>query len=514
MLNLRFGFGLMALDIMTACAANDEGSVLLSFTSSSGGSTAGTSMSNAPPSTGSRAEGGSTKAEQGGTYSVSADATELGGTSTTTKDMTVDQSLGGGTSTRSSQGGNSTKLGSGGMSNTGTLSKVNNACAQVSGESKSFSAPPVIEFVVDNSDSMSDDSQPSTRGKTKWQALQDAFNKAIPILANLHPEYAVGLTYLHYRDSGALAQCTDAVQAVEIAPLTSRQADALVKSVQTEGCFGMTPTHDIWQFAADYALSWSGGSTYAASNRYVVVLTDGVPTIAVNCGAAGGCRSTLDGWGSYNSNLGMGVTSSQYQDFANAVARYQTGKNTSTFMVAIPGAEALNQVTCSDGSVLYEPIAKMGEVARAGGTDLIDLTTSATTDFTAGLVDAITQRIGGQVVTVLSCAYAVPAPPTDAAGNQQYIDPKQVGVWYYENGGTDCVADRDCGSGHCSPSTSANPNKCYTLVDRSEGCVDPTGWDYADPENKTISLCSSSCAEAQADAGAKIEIMIGCFEVG
>lgn len=397
---------------------------------------------------------------------------------------------------------------SGGSTGTANATGVHNECAQISGESKSATAPPVIEFLLDNTDSMSDSTQPSTHGKSKWRALQDAFNNAIPTLASQHPEYAVGLTYFHYKGYGRSGvPCTDALQAVEIAPLTSSQANTIVKNVEVERQIANTPTQDIWQFGADHVLKWDGGTTYANSNRYVVVLTDGVPTVAANCGDAGGCGGLLGG-------LGMSITVAQYQEFISAVGGYLNGNNVVTFMIAIPGAEALNQVTCLGGSPLYEPISKMSDVAKAGGTDLIDLTTSTTTDFTTALVDAITQRIGGQVASVVSCDYAVPEPPTDSSGNIQFVDPKQVAVWYYESGGSDCARDSDCRSGHCSPSAAANPNKCYTLVPGSEGCVEPNGWDYADATKKSIKLCSSSCSTAQTDADAKIEIMIGCFEVG
>lgn len=454
--------------------------------------------------TGQGAAGGSTSAATANTAGVGADSSNG---STRTGDAGGNGSSGTRTSTgaNSAAGTGSTATGTGGASSMNGTSVVGmggaavstgtvNACATVSGESKSSAAPPVIEFVLDNTNSMSDDTQASTNGLTKWEALQAAFTTAIPKLAADHPDFAVGLTYFHYRRSTGIG-CTDATQAVAIAPLTGAQSTALVANVNAQGQIQMTPTQDIWQFGVDHVTAW--GTTdpvYATANRYVVVLTDGVPTVAGGCTETDGCA--------------QGISAAQYDAFIAAVGATKTSTNVTTFMIAVPGAESLDQVTCNTG-LMYTPIAKMQEVAIAGGTTLIDLTTSATTDFATALADAITQQIGGSVQTKVSCDYPVPAPPTG-----QFIDTDAVEVWYYANGGATCAVNAECASGLCSPTNAANPGHCYVRLPRSAGCANGAGWDYTDATLTDIQLCTSACDTAKDDANAKIEILIGCFGVG
>jgi len=480
--NLRVCLGVLILAAMASCSKqeSDDAGINGSGTGSTGSGSTGSGST------------GNASSTLGGDANVGGNGSGTGSTGT--------GSTGAGSTTGSDVGG----TGSGDVGGTGSGTGGSTdivACTTVSGTTKSSSAPPVIEFALDNTNSMSDTTQPSTKGLSKWKALQNAFTTAIPKLAADHPTYAVGLTYFHYRGYGPPGNpCTDALQAVEIAPLSANSA-TIVSNVNAEGQIQMTPTQDIWQFSADHVLAWNADPVYAQSNRYVVVLTDGVPTVGAGCTTAAGCNGS------------QGISSAQYQPFIDVVGSTKQSRSLTTFMIAVPGAEALNQVTCSDASIMYTPIAKMSEVASAGGTDLIDLTTSATTDFTAALVAALVEIVDN-TSAVVGCEYPVPEPPTDVDGNVQFIDPTQVAVMYYQNGGTSCSSDADCGGAKCSLSTASNPNKCYSTIPRSDGCTDPNGWEYTDSTNKTIQLCSNVCNIAQADTGAKIEVIIGCFRVG
>lgn len=477
--NLRVSLGVLILAAMASCSKQEDDT-------GPGTGTLGGTGNTGVGSTGNNGTGANGTAANG----TGADGSGANGTGASNTGST-------GAGSNSSMGGSGS-----GASNTG--GSTVEACTNVSGETKSGTAPPVIEFALDNTNSMSDDTQPSTKGLSKWKALQNAFMAAIPTLAASHPEYAIGLTYFHYKGYGPPGNpCTDALQAVEIAPLTQAQSNAVVANVNAERQIQMTPTQDIWQFAADHALAWNGGATYAQSNRYVVVLTDGVPTVGAGCTTAAGCTGS------------QGISDAQYAPFITAVSNYRDTKNLTTFMIAVPGAESLSQVTCNDDTIMYTPIEKEREVASAGGTDLIDLTTSATTDFTAALIDAITKQIGEGVTTVVGCNYAIPDPPPNPqTGGIQIVDKDAVEVWYFPNGGTSCASDSDCGTGHCSAANASNPNKCYTLVPRSDDCSDSNGWQYGDAEQTTINLCGGVCDTAQADPNAKVEVMIGCLMIG
>ncbi len=74
-------------------------------------------------------------------------------------------------------------------------------------------SPPIIEILVDNTESMSN-TAPSTGGQTKMACTRQALAAAFP---NIPAEYAVGMTYYHV----STGPCNDSMQAVPIAPMTA-----------------------------------------------------------------------------------------------------------------------------------------------------------------------------------------------------------------------------------------------------------------------------------------------------
>ena len=216
-------------------------------------------------------------------------------------------------------------------------------------------------------------------------------------------------------------------------------------------------------------------ANYATSNRYVVVLTDGVPTLGQNCADSAGCD--------------LGVSEAQYQTYIDAVAAaYAAGLQ--TYVIGVPGSENTSQVTC-DGVMQYDPRTKLSQVATAGGTATpgcsdagpnfchIDLT-NPNIDF----VTELTNAIGMITSAVASCQYQVP-PPSNPNLQLNY---NQIEIRYY-------AAD------------SAN----YVLLPRNDGCPTPDGWQYTDATNTGIVLCADTCTMVQVDPQARIEIYFGCI---
>jgi hypothetical protein len=340
------------------------------------------------------------------------------------------------------------------------------ACAETFGEAQL--KPPIIEITVDNTESMSS-TAPSTGGLTKMAATRQALAAAFP---RIPPSYAVGMTYYHVNQG----PCNDGVQAVPIAPMTAAQVQALTNSINTQRQIQMTPSEDAWRFASNYVLSFTGlPANYAQSSRHVVVLTDGVPTLGNNCADSQGCD--------------LGVSVAQYQSYIDAVAAANAA-GLQTYVIGVPGSENTDQVTCTNGTIEYDPRTKLSEVAVAGGTAKagcsvagpnychIDLT-NPDIDFVAEL----TAAIGMITATVASCQYEVPPPPPNLQVNYNAIE-----VRYYAGGSPD-----------------------FTLLPRNDGCPTPEGWQFTDANNTGIVFCGDTCTAVQADPQARIQIYFGCL---
>ena len=87
------------------------------------------------------------------------------------------------------------------------------------------------------------------------------------------------------------------------------------------------------------------------------------------------------------------------------------------------------------------------------------------------------------------CTYQLPDPPPD-----KELLLSEVKAIYYPGGGT-------------------QGQDIYRTTDTTVPCS--IGWQFDDPTNPTlIEFCTETCAMIQADAAAKVEIEIGCYEIG
>jgi hypothetical protein len=406
-------------------------------------SSGATGNSGAPSGTGASDNAGGT-ANDGNTGGA---GNPTGGTGTDT----------GGASTTGTGGAATSTGGAGGME----------ACTETSAEAQS--APPILEILVDNTNSMSN-TAPSTGGLTKMAATRQALVAAFPTMP---AEYAVGMTYYHVNTG----PCNDGVQAVPIAPMDTAQENALINSINTQAQIQMTPSEDAWRFAATYVQGFTGlPANYATSKRYVVVLTDGVPTTAQNCANSAGCN--------------QGVSVAQYQTYIDAVAgAYANGMQ--TFVIGVPGSEDTSQVTCN-GVLQYDPRSMLSQVATSGGTAQagcndagpnychIDLTNP-----NINFVTELTRVIGAITNTVATCEYTVPTVSDPAL----VIDLSKVEVRYYPGG--------------------VEP---YRTLSRSDGCVATGGWQYTDASQTHIMLCPDACDTVQGDTASRVEVYFGCLK--
>jgi hypothetical protein len=341
----------------------------------------------------------------------------------------------------------------------------------------------VLEFVIDVSGSMSDDhvDPNDDNSQTKWQV----FSATLPsIFQAMSSSFAVGALYF----SANKNQCYQANRAdVPIAMMTQTQEQTLVNSVSTVSVGGSTPTYLAWDHAVDVVQAWQPGAndpaSMATAKRFVVLITDGVPTIAQPKAGATTCSQNSSGISLADYTTELGLMSDKTD---------KTGVD--TFVVGVVGSNNPQGATF-DPLYMLSKIAVLGHTeqppgcAPVSGTPLAtdvqprgtychyDLSTS--TDLGASLTTTLSQIAS----SVLSCTYSVPPP----AGNGQTIDPSQT-VLIYTDGAT------------------GQPS--IVLQNTSATC--DKGWHYTDATNSKIEICGTTCAAIQGSTASKMSAVFGC----
>jgi hypothetical protein len=303
--------------------------------------------------------------------------------------------------------------------------------------------PPILEFLIDYSGSMNE--TPMGQTQRKYQATAAALIQAFTDMAD-----GTGTGLIFYPNTKGGGTCINRQQAVPVQSLDPTVRQSLISALMAKTTSGATPTHDAFVYAAD---------TVAAStlmgNKYVVLVTDGAPTYALNC-------------------MGDGQTPADNAPLIQAVADANTMRGIKTFVIGSPGSEpargALSQM------------ATQGGTAPPGCSDAgpnychFDMTTAP--DLSMAL-NAAFKAITGSVIT---CNYTIPPP-----SNGMTVDPKLVNVTFTSSSGSSTIAkDPDPPGGACNQ-----------------------GWQY-NAASTQIQLCPDTCNLVKADPNAKIEVVLGC----
>jgi hypothetical protein len=303
---------------------------------------------------------------------------------------------------------------------------------------------PVLVFLVDTSQSMNEDA-PGGNG-TKWDVTQGALADAF---MSMRDGINVGLIFYPDVPTGSMP-CFDSMIDVNIAPLDMGQRGLLDGALNMAGPSGSTPTHDAYV----YALEQLRASTLPGQ-KYVVLITDGVPTYALMCVGSGQPSDPAP-------------TGPLIDESATAMSG-----GIRTFVIGSPGSE--------DARNSLSQMASRGGTALAGCTDdgpnFCHLDMTQETNFSTALNDALDQVIAG---IPLSCEFALPSPPPG-----QELDPGKVNVTYVS--GSD---SQDLGR------------------DTSGDCM-ADGWDYT-ADGSHIRLCGALCDQVKEDPTASISIVLGC----
>ena len=175
----------------------------------------------------------------------------------------------------------------------------NNACDGWSAEPESI--PSVLEFVVDTSLSMNEVPGASTQpgqpgrpnapnapatGPTKWQSTRDALKS---VISGLPETLAVGLLFYPNMANQARTRpaspdtCVNTAAGIAPAPLTAAQKSNLIAALDATNPNGWTPTDAAYQFALQSAIL----PTRLPGDKYMLLITDGQPTLRGDCTSAG-----------------------------------------------------------------------------------------------------------------------------------------------------------------------------------------------------------------------------------
>lgn len=313
--------------------------------------------------------------------------------------------------------------------------------------------PPVIQFVVDTSGSMNwvagTERFPDAGELSKWEITREALSTAI---ANMPDAAAVGVSF-YPNTAGGGPECNRPLAAAPIARLTPEQR-ALIDQVNADQTAqGGTPTHAAYEFGIEQL----EGATLAGS-RFLVLITDGIPTYTLECGGDGQTR--------VDAAPLVASVDSRFRDEA-----------IKTFVIGSPGSEAAR-----------EELSKMAFVGGTGAAGCstetaanchFDMTSAA--DFSA----ALNQALGDIAEATLGCDYAVPEPPT----GRSRLDLNNVSV-VVESGGVPLSEFPRSTSSDCE-----------------------SGWQYSSDQTSIV-LCRSTCDEltrlVTEDPGISVRVKFGC----
>jgi len=325
--------------------------------------------------------------------------------------------------------------------------------------------PVVLMLVVDNSASMRDRPNRAQTGGTKWEITRDALAQT---LDGMPASAAVGvLFYPNMNTSGSdverpVDQCVNTNAMIPIALLGdpgSAQRATIATSLTNTSPQGSTPTHDAY----DYALVNGMQASRLTGNRFMLLITDGAPTLGKNC-QGGGLPDT---------------PAPTDPIVAEVLAARQDGVR--SFLIGSPGSESVNGM---DVRPWLSQAAAMGATAPSGcsinGPDFCHIDLSQNADFASALNAALARILG----LITSCTFDVPAQGRDG----ETVNRNQINVVYTPGDGSE-----------------------EQLIGRNDaaGCED--GWQF--DADGSIVLCSNTCFLAQNDPAGKVELLFGCDSV-
>jgi hypothetical protein len=307
-------------------------------------------------------------------------------------------------------------------------------------------APSVLQFLVDTSGSMNQDAP--GRG-SKWVQTRRALLAAID---GMPGDTSLGVVFYPNVPGNTAMPCFDRRTAVALEALDApRQRQQIRQAFTDQNPEGGTPTHDAY----DYALAELQQSS-AIGQRFLVLITDGIPTYTLGCDTSGrrGNDNEVDS-----------------TPLIAAAADAQAA-GVRTFVIGSPGSEGARES--------LSRMAEAGGTARAGcshnGPSYCHFDMTQQNDLAAGLASALSAIAG----LALSCSYDIPAPPRGAM-----LEPGKVNVLFTGAGGEPELIGQ-------SPNGS---------------CSD--GWQYSADQTR-IQLCGPTCERVRTAEAGGLSLQFGC----
>lgn len=315
----------------------------------------------------------------------------------------------------------------------GQVAAINdNACDGWSVEPET--KPAVLEFVVDTSLSMNEvpgatmqqprpgrPNNPGASGPSKWQSTRDALKS---VISTLPDTIAAGLLFYPNMPNQARSvpaspdTCVNTRAGTAPAPLTAAHKASLIAALDGTNPDGWTPTDAAYQHALQSAIL----PTQLPGDKYILLLTDGLPTLRGDCTSAG-------------NGQGAGITPVESQPIVDHVAA-ALGLGVRTFLIGSPGSEG--------GRAWMSEAAIVGGTAAAGcklmGPPFCHLDMTTSPDFGAALKAGLNKVTGS-----IACTYDIPDP-----GQGQVIDNNKINLVVTTASGTELVLpddDADCSEG-------------------------------------------------------------------
>jgi len=309
-------------------------------------------------------------------------------------------------------------------------------------------APSVLQLLVDTSGSMNQDAP--GRG-SKWVQTRSAVLNAID---GMPGDTSVGVVFYPNVPGNTAMPCFDQQTAVGLARLDAAgQRQQIRRAFGNQDPDGGTPTHDAYAYAVNQLASSS-----AVGSRYLVLITDGIPTYKLGCDISGrqGNENAVD-------------ASPLVDEAARALAR-----GVRTFVIGSPGSDGARES--------LSRMAEAGGTAQAGcfhtGPNFCHFDMTQASDLASGLDNALTAISG----LALSCSYPIPDAPLGAV-----LDPTKVNLLFTPAGGQLQVIGQ-------------SPNGSCT-----------EGWQYSDDQSQ-IRLCGSTCETIRNSEGT-LDLQFGCSTI-
>jgi hypothetical protein len=336
-------------------------------------------------------------------------------------------------------------------------------------------SPSKLELVIDVSSSMNS-AAPGTN-RSKWEVTREALIEAVPGLATgggLPSNTAVGLMFYPNMINDTIAKepadpnvwdptvCINTSGETPMAILGTNEGDThrnLLRQRLTEVVLGRgTPTHDAYDYVL-YNTVLSPQQMAIEGDAYMLLITDGMPTLYKNCYNPAGRLSNLEG------DAVVGAVDNAYN------------LGVKTFIVGSPGSE--------EGRDWLSMAAFMGGTAAGGCNPSsasgpychMDMTTAP--DFSLALRNGLAQVMS----QVAGCKFDI---PTTSADGTMAVDLEKIAPMIEFSSGKTLLVGRDTTSG-------SSCDHGFRILSSTQ-----------------MELCKATCAEMLGDSLATLRFIFGC----